>query len=179
MQVRADTLHILRKLKDDNIKLMALPTMYEVRWCEYTHQLFDTMLSSWECVVRYFEEVSDPVGKPLGNRLLRYEHLKMMAFITDLLLVFKILQQRLQSDSLKPISMHSYVTTFKSTIAAMRSQPLLGGWEEKLEQEIQVTDGVDQDNEDEDDATEKVSWKGIELDVEYIERRSHRRIHSK
>lgn len=150
------------------IKLMSLPTMYEVRWCEYTHQLLHGILLSWECIVRYFAEVSDPTGKAYGNYLLNYNHLKMVAFMTDLLLVFKILQQRLQSDHLNPVSMQTHVATFKNTIGLLKNNtPLLGGWEERLLLEIQIENVSSDDGEIE----EKMKWHGIELDVEYIEKR--------
>lgn len=151
-----------------NIKLLSLPTMYEVRWCEYTHQLLHAILTSWECIVRYFEEVPDSTGKAYGNYLLSYMHLKMVAFMADLLLVFKILQQRLQSDDLNPISMQLHVTTFKNTIQAMANNTsLLGGWEEQLLNEVLIQS----EESDSGEIIESVSWKGIELDVDYIEKR--------
>lgn len=150
------------------IKLKSLPTMYEVRWCEYTHQLLDGILTSWECIIRYFEEKNDVTGKPYGNYLLNHMHLQMVAFMTDLLLVFKILQQRLQSDNLNPVSMQSHIKIFKNTISLMKNKsPLLGGWEERLMQEVQVENITSDDG----DEIERMTWHGIELDVEYIERR--------
>lgn len=149
------------------VKLMSLPTLYEVRWCEYTHQLLHSILTSWECIIRYFEEKNDATGKAYGNLLLNYKHLQIVAFITDLLLVFKILQQRLQSDSLNPISMQLHVATFKNTVTSMANNtPLLGGWEERLVQEVRI-ESVESDDEE----IEVISWKDIELDVDYIEKR--------
>lgn len=158
----------LQKISDKyNIKLVSLPTLYEVRWCEYTHQLLHGLLTSWECLVRYFDEVSDSNGETYARCLLNYKHLKMVAFMTDLLLIFKILQQRLQSDNLNPVSMLIHVKTFKNTVAAMKNNlPLLGGWEQRLSDEVQIENVTLDDGEE----TEKITWHGFELEDDYFVR---------
>lgn len=126
---------------------------------------WDTDILGVHC--RYFEDVPDQDGKAYGMRLLNYQHLQMVAFITDLLLVFKILQERLQSDNLNPVSMQVHVNTFKNTIQVMKNDTaLLGGWEERLSEEIE-TESASDDGE----VSEKLKWHGIELNADVYERR--------
>lgn len=153
--------------ENHNTKLLSIPTVYDVRWCENKEQLFNTVLESWNSLVLYFIENADDEGKGYLKFLTNYKHLVLIAFFADVLLVFKLLQKKLQSDDLNPVSLQQHVATFKQTIEDMKVGQLVGGWEERLGNEVisdtQTSVGGD--------VTENKTWHGIDLDVSETETR--------
>lgn len=157
----------LKKLSEkNNLKLMSLPTVYEVRWCENKEKLIHSLLLSWKCIVLYFvEDVEN--GKFYSKFLISYKNLALLAFIADLLLIFKILQKKLQSDDLNPVSLQEHIDTFNKSIEGMKTGQLIGGWEDRISAEIISENKTSEDGE----ITEHKTWQGIELDVTEIEKR--------
>lgn len=163
----------LKNLSNEHdVKLVSLPTVYDVRWCENKEQLIGAILVSWKCLVLYFDENVDDEGKCYRKFLTSHKNLILIAFLADLLLVFKMLQKKLQSDDLNPVSLQQHLVTFKKTISDIKVEQLIGGWEDRLSNEIiseirtSVCGAV----------TQHKIWHGVELDVSEVEKRGTARI---
>lgn len=152
---------------EHNAKLISLPTVYDVRWCENKEQLIEAVLVSWKCLVIYFVENGEDEGKFYQKFLTSYKNLVLIAFLADVLLIFKMLQKKLQSDDLNPVSLQQHLATFKKTIEDMKVEQLIGGWEDRLSNEIISESRTSVRGE----VTEHKTWHGIELDVSEEEKR--------
>lgn len=129
----------LSAIADRNqIKLHKLPKYHEVRWTEYSYNLLNAILSSWQCLILYFQESKDHDGIAFRRFLTSYTKLRLIAFMADLLSVFQWFQKNLQSDDLTLISLKQEIDFFVGRIQDMRESHLIGGWCKKLEMEIEV-----------------------------------------
>lgn len=152
---------------EHNVKLISLPTVYDVRWCENKEQLIDAILVSWKCLVLYFLVNGEDEGKCFRKFLTSYKNLMLISFLADVLLVFKMLQKKLQSDDLNPVSLQQHLVTFKKTIEDMKVEQLIGGWEDRLSNEIISETRTSVLCE----VTEHKIWQGVELDLSEVEKR--------
>lgn len=129
--------------REHGAKLVRVPRYFEVRWAEYTHALLDSVLTSWHCLVLYFQATKDEDGPNYRKLLTSHTKLRLMAFLADVLYVFKLLQKKLQADDLTLISMQRNLDSFQSSMAEIKAGKLIGGWEERLENAIEVESKTD------------------------------------
>lgn len=123
----------------NQLKYYVLPTVYEVRWAEFTEKLLKHVLLSWRCLILFLREAqkikNDEIDAKIHLKfLLNLRNLRLIAFLADVFFLFKNLQKHLQSDDLNIISLQSYLDNFNAHITDMKDgQKYLGGNEEKLE----------------------------------------------
>jgi len=103
-----------------------LPTVYEVRWTEFSYALLNSVLVSWKAFVSFLKQSPDVAAMGHMNFLISFSNLQLLVFLADVLFVYERFQKRLQSDSTTLIDMHDAVINVKSTLNAMKSQPLTG-----------------------------------------------------
>lgn len=147
---------------DENLPLLMLPKIFEIRWSQFTFNLVRSVLVSWQVLVIYFkrnEENAECSG--YFNFLTKLQVLRFIAFLADLLFTFSRFQQKLQSNQLTLITMQSNVALVIKSLNQRMNLKLPGGCESKLDSQLQ--------EEDED----KFSFKSIELQDGFISRRSH------
>lgn len=148
----------------NNLKLLAFPKVFEIRWSQFTYALVHAVLISWHCLVKYFEETQENVG--ILNFLQNFKKLQLLAFIADVLFIFQRFQKKIQADDLNMISLHHHVQNLCSAIRELESQPMLGGWELSLKNSIET-----EEVENEDGRLKLIKLKDIYLSVEELERR--------
>ena len=125
----------LNKLAADNrLELRQLPTVYEVRWTEFSYAPAEFCLGVMEGFGFYLKQSPDVTA--MGAHLISFSNLQLLVFLADVLIVYERFQKRLQSDSTTLIDMHDAVINVKSTLNAMKSQPLTGGWQKTWPQSV-------------------------------------------
>lgn len=119
-----------------------MPKIFKVRWTEFTYDLFRSILLSWNALVVYFK-ANESNAKCAGylKFLTSLEYLKCIAFVGDLLLSFKKIQKRLQSESLTIISLVEYVRDQFNSIASFKDNELPGGFKTILDTSLNYTYG--------------------------------------
>lgn len=157
------TEHLKRIAADNNLKLMRLPNFYEVRWCEFVYTLLDAILTSWQCLMLYFNSSTDIEGIGYGNLLKNFEKFKMITFIADILFVFKRFQKKIQADDINIVSLQRHLDCLKSGMVAFDLGPIIGAWESKLLITIR--------HEETPNGSLTCSWNGVQLDMDEIEKR--------
>lgn len=154
----------LKQIADENgLNLKHLPRLFTVRWTEFSHTLLDSYLISWHAIVLYSEKFAD---NSFMRFLTNYKLLKVIAFLADLLIVYSRFQMKLQSDNLHIVSMHHVLIATTEELRQLKTQNLVGGWESTLDASVIV-----ENNDDDDDDADEVKLKGIELDLQELERR--------
>lgn len=94
--------------KDNHLIVHKLPKIFEIRWSQFSFTLLRSILVSWKALVIYFEKYpKDAVCAGYLCYLKRFENLKLIAFLGDVLFSFQRFQKKLQSDRLTIISMKS------------------------------------------------------------------------
>jgi len=127
----------LKKLATDNhLKLLRLPTVYEIRWTEFSYALLNSVLVSWKSLVTYFQKSNDVAAAGHMNFLTSFPNLQLLVFLADMLFVYARFQKRLQFDSTTLIDMNDAVTNVMSTVNSLKNQPLIGGWQETILQSV-------------------------------------------
>jgi len=99
----ADLNHVA---EENAFAVLRLPRHFEVRWCEFTVLLIDSVLWSWRALVAYFETVqqqthtskNDATG--FQKTLTNLDNIKLMCFLSDVLFLVTNLQKRLQADDI-------------------------------------------------------------------------------
>lgn len=122
--------------KNNNFKLYTLPTLYEVRFAEFTYNLFKAVLHSWQALVTYFKESKEKEAKGFYNFLTQKNTLLLLTFTTDLLEVFSNFQKNLQGDNITLLDMMDFKEGVCLKIESLKDTPLLGGWVSTLQKEI-------------------------------------------
>lgn len=132
----------LKKLADDNhFQLRRLPTVYEVRWTEFSYALLDSVLVSWKALVSYLKQSKDVAAVGHANFLTSFANLQLLVFLADVLFVYARFQKRLQSDSTTLVDLNDSVYKIKSTISKLKTHPVTGGWQETLNDSVTDKDG--------------------------------------
>jgi len=148
--------------KKNELKLRRFPRYFEVRWCEFTHSLLDKILTSWSCLILYFDERSKDEKENAKTKstcrgyyqfLTKEENIKLMANIADMLSVYSHFQKRMQSDSLTVVDIPQATHSVKTQLEQLKTQSLIGGWMCKF------TENLKDRNEEEN----SVLWHGIKL----------------
>lgn len=151
----------LKKIaSENNLRLVNIPKIFEIRWSEFTSQLVRNILVSWEALVIYFEANKEN-AQCAGNLdyFTNLKNLKFIAFLGDVLFSFKRFQKKLQADNLNLIDMKSHITAMLKSLQEMENTPLIGGFERNLTSQLTI-----------DEEDDKVHFKSIELKTEDIGR---------
>lgn len=144
----------LKKIaSDNNLRLLAIPKVFEIRWSQFTFNMVRSVIVSWKALVLYFEANKD-CAQCAGylNFFTNLNNLKLLAFLGDVLFSFKFFQKKLQSNNLTLIEMKSHVATVMETLKKMENRPLPGGFENKLSAKLTI-----------DEEDDKTYFKDIEL----------------
>lgn len=117
----------------NNLKLLNIPKIFEIRWSEFSFTLVRNTLVSWTAMVLYFQEnKSNAQCAGYLAYFTKLKNLKLMAFIGDVLFLFQRFQKKLESNHLTLIDMKSHVTTMVKSLEEMNKESLVGGFESNL-----------------------------------------------
>lgn len=147
----------------NNLQILSMPKLFQIRWAEYTYRLIRAILISWNSIILQFEKHPNDQSKGFLKFLKNYNNLKTVTFLGDLLFLFKRLQKKLQSDSLTVIQMVTHVKATISSLEDLKVNKIPSGYESTLDNSLKTTD-------------DKIFLKDIELntDVEFASRRPNR-----
>lgn len=128
---------------DENLVLLSLPKMFDVRWTEWSHITVQNALRSWKALVLYFEANKQNDAQAAGflKFLKSHQNLKTLAFICDLLHIYQRYHKSIQSDNLTIVTLHEYISSLKEAMIDLKDNCLMGGWEEVLKTSIVAADG--------------------------------------
>lgn len=121
---------------------LAKPKIFKIRWVEYTYRLLRAILESWNAIVLHLEGIVAEDKKVPGflSYLKSLEKLKLVSFLADLLLIFKRLQKKLQSNSLTLLSMNTFVKSSITSLENLKSNFIPGAYEATLNESVATTD---------------------------------------
>ena len=105
---------------DFKLTLLSFPTLFEVRWTEWTYTCVKNILRSWNALVIYFEQhKAEPVANGYLKFFTNYDKLKLITFLADLLQIYKHYHKNVQSDSLTIITLDMHVNALKTAINSL------------------------------------------------------------
>lgn len=67
--------------------------------------------------------------------------MKLIAFLADVLQIFKRYQQSLQSDNLSIVSLAKNIDELKTQLIALQQRDTNGGWAQKFQESLEEKDG--------------------------------------
>lgn len=159
---------MLKSIAEANgFEYIHLPRTYEVRWAEFTSNLINAVLRSWNCIVVFLRECAllngthdDAIEAESHRRFLTdLETLEMLSFLGDIYIKMTIFQKKLQADDLNIILLNRYVDETVSELKDLHEHTVPAGWEEALTRQLEnVADNPNQ------------FLKGIELNVGHANR---------
>lgn len=120
------------------LTLRAMPKLYSVRWTEYTFQLVQGVLVSWNALIIFLEAEKRTCAKAIGflHHLKNINFLKMITFLCDLLNIYKRFQKKCQSDSLTLLKLAEDVDAMLSLFERIEAEPIAGGFEQRLKDDV-------------------------------------------
>lgn len=118
--------------------LSKMPRYNEVRWSEYSSNLFHAILVSWNSLVIYFGHLNDLEDKYYKDYLTNHENLKLITFMADVMSLFTIFQKRIQADDLNVITLNRHLQWFRNKIEQIQTKDLSDGWVCKLNAGIET-----------------------------------------
>lgn len=132
----------LQKIADENgIELMSLPKIFEIRWTEFTHTLVHNVLRSWHALVLFFSsKKTDATCSGFAKFLTKFDNLKTIAFLADILSIFQRYHKKVQSNTLTLLTLVKHLNSLKVALASMNEKNLIGGWEEVLQEQVVIKD---------------------------------------
>jgi hypothetical protein len=133
----------LRELAEGKgFNLLRLPTVFDVRWTEFSFTLMNAVLTSWQALTTFLQNSKEVSARGHFNFLTSYSNLKVLAFLADLLFIFARFQKRLQRDTTTILDMQDAVTNIKSRVNELKQKPLIGGWQETLANSVIESEGI-------------------------------------
>lgn len=133
--LRTSELHKIAE--DNNLKVLKLPKIIEIRWSSFTFTLLRNILISWETLNIYFESHKhDAACTGYQRYLTNFENLQLIAFLADVLFAFQRFQMQLQSDRLTIVSLAAHIASIQKTLKGLESTQLSGGYELNLAKKI-------------------------------------------
>lgn len=146
-----------------------MPYYFEVRWTEFTHSLCLGVLKNWNILVKYFtralEKSQDLKLKSVTTGFLKfltdYEKLKLLCFVTDLGYLYSRFQKQLQADYVTIYDLEEKKNAVLKCLDNLEKSPLVGGWEETLNNSVIVTKTFSSTNCN--DYEKKIQLKGFTL----------------
>lgn len=117
----------------NNLNLLSIPKLFEIRWSQFTFTLLRSILVSWKALIIYFgNNIQNSSCAGYHKYLTKLENVKLIAFLADILFCFKRFQKKLQSDRLTILSMKRHITAVMNSLHAMENEALCGGFESNL-----------------------------------------------
>jgi hypothetical protein len=120
----------------EGLTVRRIPKYFEVRWSEFTAALLDSILCSWQALVKFCEEQDDTEGRKFLKLLTNKDNILLMCFVADLLFLLKVFQKKLQCDSLTIVDIEPETEKFQKKVDKLSTSPLLGGWEEAFKEKF-------------------------------------------
>lgn len=108
---------------DRNLRLLAIPKIFEVRWSQFSFNLLRSVLVSWK---------TDSACAGYYKYLTNIENIKVIAFLAVVLFSFSRFQKKLQNGSLTIITMKRHVESVINTLTNIKQNILPGAFESKL-----------------------------------------------
>lgn len=124
--------------KEKKLNILTLPKLFEIRWTEFSSTLINNLLQSWEVLMHYFDTNKATSAIEMGyfKFLSKIENLKVMTFLADLLHIYSRHHKKTQDNALTIVSLIQNNCSLQNALTDLRSQRLLGGWEESLSNDI-------------------------------------------
>ncbi len=139
------TEELKKTAREKNTKLMRFPKYFEVRWCEFTNNLINSILASWVTLVTYFENRrNEKECNGYYRFLTNEENLCLMAHLADILSVFSHYQKKLQADTLTIVQLPKLTKSVKEQLENLKNTALIGGWVSQLTENL--TNRNEEDN---------------------------------
>ena len=120
----------------ENLSVHRIPKYFEVRWSQFTAALSDAFLCSWQVLVTFCEKQHGAEEKKFLKLLKNMDNILLMCFAADLLFLPKVIQKKLQRDSLIILDIEPEAETFQKSLDKLSTIPLLGGWEEAFKERL-------------------------------------------
>lgn len=123
--------HKLKEIATENefSRPLRYPAYFEVRWSEFTFNLFYVILRNWRSSIKYFD--SENMNKEL-NRWLSLDRLRFLCFVADILNLLKWFQKACQSDNVSILDIIPKKKDLLDRLDEMKYSEITGGWEEYL-----------------------------------------------
>ena len=83
---------IFRELKN-NLIVCSFPNIFEIRWNEFTHQLVESILKSWNVLIIYVNSTICNEARRFSTYLCNENNLHLLCFMADVLIVLSRYQQ--------------------------------------------------------------------------------------
>ena len=141
------TAQLRNAAEERSLTVQRFPKFFEVRWCEFTSSLIDSVLCSWRALIAYFTTAKQNCKSSTSDAtrfqktLTSLDNVKLMCFLADLLFLLKNFQKRLQSDEICITDLKPQLDVFTQKLLRMETSLLVGGWEETLGKELKLADG--------------------------------------
>lgn len=112
------------------LKLLHLPTNFEVRWTQFSYQMVHSVLMSWNCLALCLKSINENMRLNKAKRHAAFVHLKfltdlkqlkLIAFIADILFTFSRFQKKLQSDDLNIVELVEHVNQAMDELSEIKS----------------------------------------------------------
>lgn len=129
-----------QKAEENSLTLLRLPRTFEVRWTEFTSDLLNAILTSWNALVMFYQQSEDKAAAGFLKFLTDIDNLQIIAFLADVLAVFSRYQQKLQSDSCTIVDVVQHTQKVTTKLRSLSTTPLLGGWVNALESQLEKKD---------------------------------------
>ena len=120
--------------KKEGLTVRRIQKYFEIRWSEFTSNLLDSILCSWQALIKYCLSQNDSDVSKYLKLLTNKDNIITMCFVADLLFVFKVFQKKLQSDSITIVDIKPEVVKFKMRMDRLSESSLIGGWEEAFKE---------------------------------------------
>lgn len=110
---------------------------FEVRWTQYTFDLFSVTLRNWRAAMLYFIEERE-IG--LSNFWLLYDRIRLLAFLTDILSLLKTFQKTFESDTVSILVLQNKKQTLCDRLLEFIDKPKENGWEQEFLSSLDLKD---------------------------------------
>jgi len=117
---------------DKGFTIKRIPKYFEVRWTEFSYNLFSSILSSWQALVSYLQKSNDVAAKGHLENLTDVNKLKTMCCVADILLLYSRFQKKLQDNKCTYFDWDDSVENMINRLEMLKGQNLLGSWESRF-----------------------------------------------
>lgn len=134
----------LKKIATEkNLKLLSIPKLFTIRWTEYSFNILNNLLLSWNVLVLYFDAYKGNNRIEMGyfNFLTKFKNLQIISFLADFLQVFSRHHKKTQNDNLTIVSLVQSIRSLRNSLVGLKERCLIGGWEAALNNGIKQDDG--------------------------------------
>src|SRR6218665_360828 len=117
---------------DNGFTIKRIPKYFEVRWTDFSYNLFSSMLSSWQALVSYLQKSNDVAAKGHLENLTDVTTLKTMCCVANILLLYSRFQKKLQDNKCTYFDWDDSVENVINRLEMLKGQNLLGSWESRF-----------------------------------------------